>query len=71
MQAVTEQPIKKCIFFFSNSLESLLATNRWPKSLRTLGTRLPLTGLEVFAQRFSNLCYRTFNTSTGLLKLFT
>ena len=26
--------------FFSNSLESLLATNRWPKSLRTLGTRL-------------------------------
>ena len=28
------------IKFFSNSPESLLATNRWPKSLKTLGTRL-------------------------------
>ena len=27
----------------SNSPESLLATNRWPKSLRTLGTRLILS----------------------------
>ena len=39
MQTVTGQPIKK-FNFFSNSPESLLAPTRWPKSLRTLGTRL-------------------------------
>ena len=38
MQDVTEQPIKKIIFL--NFPEPLLATNRWPKRLRTLGTRL-------------------------------
>ena len=38
MEAVTEQPIKKINFL--NSPEPLLATNRWPKRLRTLGTRL-------------------------------
>ena len=32
MQAVQEQPI----FFFSNYPEPLLATNHWPKILRTL-----------------------------------
>ena len=66
MHAVAEQPIKKCNFF-----RILLATNRWPKSPRTLGTRLALTGLEVFAQRLSNLCERTSSTNTGLLRLFT
>ena len=39
MEAVTEQPIKK-FKQNSSSPESLLATNRWLKSLRTLGTRL-------------------------------
>ena len=39
MQAAKEQPIKK-FEFFSNSPESLQATNCWPKNLRTLGTRL-------------------------------
>ena len=33
MQTVTEQ--QKIVF--SNSPESLLATNQWPKSLRTMG----------------------------------
>ena len=41
MQAFTGQPIKK-FKQNSNSLESLLATNHWPKSLRTLGTRLTI-----------------------------
>ena len=36
MQAVTGQPIKKKKQLFSNSAESLLATNRCPKSLRPL-----------------------------------
>ena len=35
-QAVTEQPMKKSNFF--RILQSLLATKRWQKSLRTLGT---------------------------------
>ena len=39
MQSVARQPIKK-IKFCSNSPESLLATNRWPKSVGTLGARL-------------------------------
>ena len=39
MQAVAEQPIKNCNFF-SSSPESSLATNCWPKSLRTLVSRL-------------------------------
>ena len=39
MEAVRGSPSKK-IFFFSSSPESLLATTRWPKSLRTLATRL-------------------------------
>ena len=39
LQAVTRQASKKKIFF-SNSPESLLATNRRPKSLRPLGTKL-------------------------------
>ena len=38
MQAVTGQPI--VIIKKSSSPQSLLATNRWPKRLRTLGTRL-------------------------------
>ena len=39
METVTEQPSKKFRQNFS-SPESFLAINRWPKSLRTLGTRL-------------------------------
>ena len=39
MQAVTGNQ-SKILIFFSNSPKPLLATNRWPKSLRTLGTRL-------------------------------
>ena len=55
MQAVTGQPIKN-FNFFSNSPEFLFATNRWPKSLRTLGTRLPTPSvvprvLRLFGQR--------------------
>ena len=34
------------IQIFSNSLESFLATNRWPKSLRTLGTRLVCCSID-------------------------
>ena len=41
-QDVTRQPIKK-LKFCSNSPESLLAINRWPKSL---GTRLEAVGLS-------------------------
>ena len=39
MQAVTKQPIEK-LNFFSNSPMPLLATNRWPRSQRTLGIAL-------------------------------
>ena len=42
MEAVTCQPINKLIF--SIIPESLLATNHWQKSLRTLGTRLARVG---------------------------
>ena len=35
----------------SNSPGSLLATNRWSKNLKTLGTRLPTTHLEVFTHK--------------------
>ena len=39
LRSLYRAAIKK-ISIFLNSPESLLATNRWPKSLRTLGTRL-------------------------------
>ena len=51
MQAVTEQPIKN--FFFSNSSVSL-ATNHWPKSLRTLGTRVLSFGHETKERHHCN-----------------
>ena len=40
-------PVTACIVLPQKScgtLESLLATNRWPKSLRTLGTTLHISG---------------------------
>ena len=40
MQAVLGSANRLKIEIFSNCPESLLATNHWPKSLRTLGTRL-------------------------------
>ena len=46
-------PQKSC-----GNKKSLLATNRWPKSLRTLGTRLTKTSLENITNNNNKLYYQ-------------